>query len=176
MNIECPQCGSNKFTKLSLIYAEGFSNLDASSRGWGLIFGSGGADLGFGKFRTKGEIQTRLSQKASPPRKWSYWKIFFWGLIGLLVLEFVLGYVDSFLRVGGNFNQEITWFGYSWLGIITFILCLAIRHNFGIYPHRHRVWNCSFMCRRCGHILQLSETRDSARQVLSRQVEPQERC
>ncbi|MGH9400705.1 MAG: hypothetical protein ACRD2P_01200 [Terriglobia bacterium] len=58
MNIECPKCGSTEFTKLSLIHAEGLSGLNAHSCGWGLMFGSGGADLGFGKFRTKGEIQT----------------------------------------------------------------------------------------------------------------------
>ena len=176
MNIECPQCGSNEFTKLSIIYSEGFSNLEAHSRGWGLMFGSAGADLGLGKFRTKGEIQTRLSQKTSPPRKWSYWKIVFWGLIGLLVLEFILGYADSFLRVGGNFNQQLAWFGYSYFAVLAFILCLAFRYNFSVFPRRYRFWKRSFMCRRCGHILELPETHDSARQVLSRPVEPQERC
>src|SRR5579875_3444304 len=117
MNIECPTCGSTEFTKLSLVYAEGFSDLNASSRGWGLIVGSGGADLGFGNVRTKGQIQTRLSQRVSPPRKWSYWKILVGGLIGMLVLEFILGYIDTFLRTGGNFNQQLAWFGYAWLGL-----------------------------------------------------------
>ncbi|HEV2418053.1 MAG TPA: hypothetical protein VGX94_09625 [Terriglobia bacterium] len=176
MSIECQKCGSNEFTKLSLIYADGFSNLEARSRGWGLIVGSGGANLGFGKFRTKGAIQTRLSQKHSPPRKWSYWRIVFWGLIGLLVLEFIVGYVDTFLRVSRNFDQQLAWFGYSYLGIVAFILCVAFRYNFSVFPRRYRFWDRSFMCRRCGHILELPETRDSARQVLSRQVEPQERC
>ncbi|MGH9444672.1 MAG: hypothetical protein ACRD3O_02930 [Terriglobia bacterium] len=72
MNIECLQCGSTELTKISLIHAEGFSDLKARSRGWGIFVGSGGADLGFGRFSTKGEIQTKLSQKLSPPRKWSY--------------------------------------------------------------------------------------------------------
>lgn len=119
-----------------------------------MIFGTGGADLSFGKFRTKGEIQTRLSQKVSPPSKWSYWKIVFWGLMGLLVLEFILGYVDSFLRVGGNFNQQLAWFGYSYLGVIALALCLAFWHNLRVVPNQYRIWDRSFMCRRCGHILQ----------------------
>lgn len=172
MNIECSQCGSNEFTKLSLVYAQGVSDLNAHSRGWGLIFGSAGADFGFGKFRTKGEIQTRLSQKASPPRKWSYWKIVFWGLIGLLVLDFTLGYADSFLRVGENFNQQLASFWYSYLGVVALALCLAFWHNLRVVPNRYRIWDRSFMCRRCGHILQLPETRDSARQALSGEVQP----
>ena len=161
-----------EFKKLSLVYAEGFSDLNASSRGWGILVGSGGADLGFGKFRTRGEIQSRLSQKVSPPRKWSYWKIMVGGLIGLLILEFILGYIDTFLRTGGNFNQQLAWFSYAWLGIVAAILCFAARYNLALYPRRYRLWDRSFMCRRCGHILQLPETRDSARQALSRPVEP----
>ncbi len=69
MNIQCPQCGSTEFTKLSLIYAHGVSDLEARSRGWGLVIGDGGPDLAFVKAKTKGEPQTRLSQKAHPPRK-----------------------------------------------------------------------------------------------------------
>lgn len=172
MNIECPQCGSNEFTKLSLVYAQGFSDLKARSRGWGFMVGSAGADLGFGKFRTRGEIQTKLSQKVSPPRKLSYWKIVFWGLIGLLVLDFTRGYADSFLRVGGNFNHQLASFGYSYLGVVALSLCLAFWHNLRVVPNRYRIWDRSFMCRRCGHILQLPETRDSARQALSGEVQP----
>lgn len=155
MNIECPQCGSIEFKKLSLVYAEGFSDLNASSRGWGLFVGSGQAGLGFGCFRTKGEIQSRLSQKVSPLRKWSYWKIAFGGLIGLLILEFILGYIDTFLRVGGDFNQQLAWLGYAWLGLVALVLCFAVRHNLGVYPRRYRLWDRSFMCRSCGHISQL---------------------
>lgn len=159
-----------EFKRLSLVHAEGFSNLEARSRGWGLLFGSGGADLGFGKFRTKGQIQTKLSQKISPPRKWSYWKIVFGGLVGLLVLEFILGYVDTFLRLGGNFNCQLAWFGYAWLGIVVLILCLAARHNLGFCPRRYRLWERSFMCRSCGQIVQFSRSADAPGQTTIREV------
>lgn len=172
MNIECQQCGSTEFTKLSLIYAEGFSNLEARSRGWGLIFGSSGADLAFGTLKTRGEIQTQLSQKVSPPRKWSYWKIVFSGLVGLLILEFILGYIHTFLRVGGNFNQQLAWLGYAWLGIVALILSLAARHNLGLYPRRYRLWDRSFMCRRCGQILQSPQTGGQGSQALIRGARP----
>lgn len=153
MNVECPQCRSMEFKKLSLLYAEGFSDLNASSRGWGILVASGGADFGFGKFRTRGEIQSRLSQQVSPPRKWPYWKILFWGLVGLLILEFILGYADTVLRFGGNLNEQLAWCGYSYLGVVAMIICLAFRHNIWTVPNRRRVWDRSFMCRRCGHVL-----------------------
>jgi hypothetical protein len=170
MNVECPMCGSTQFRKVSLVYAEGFSDLDARSRGWGLFFGSGGADLAIGSFRTKGEIQTRLSQRVSPPRKWSYWKIIFGGLIGLLILEFVLGYVDTFLRPGGNFNQQLAWFGYGYLSLVALILILAFRYNIGVFPKRYRLWDRSFMCRSCGYIAQLSLSSNPSGQAFSREV------
>jgi hypothetical protein len=170
MNMQCPQCGSKEFTKLSLIYAEGFSDLKARSRGWGLLFGSGGADFGLGTFRTKGEIQTRLSQRVSPPHKWSYWKIVVGGLIGLLILEFALGYLDTFLRVGGNFNQQLAWFGYGYLAVIAFIFLLACRYNFAVFPRRYRVWDRSFMCRSCGHIAQLPLPSDPSGSTLVREA------
>lgn len=164
MNIECPKCNSTEFTKLSLIYASGFSNLEARSRGWGLLFGNGGADVALGSFRTKGEIQTRLSQRVSPPHKWSYWKIMVGGLIGLLIFEFILGNVDTFLRMGGNFNQQLAWLGYSYLGVVASALCVAFWYNHSVIPKRHRVWDRSFMCRRCGHVLQMTATSAPTRQ------------
>jgi len=167
MNIECPKCKSKEFTKLSLLYATGFSDIETRSRGWGILFGSG-ADLAFGKFRTKGEVQTRLSQNVAPPRKWSYRKIVFGGLLGLLILDFILGYVDTFLRTGGNVNQQFAWFGYGYLGMVAFILFLAFRYNFTVFPRRYRVWNRSFMCRSCGHIAQLSLPIDPSGQALVR--------
>jgi hypothetical protein len=170
MDVECSECGSTEFTKLSLVYAQGFSELKARSRGWGLLFGSGGADLALGSFRTKGEIQTRLSQSVSPPRKWSYWKIIFGGLLGLLILEFVLGYVDTFLRAGGNFNAQLPWFGYGCLGVVAFILFLAFRYNFVVFSRRHRIWDCSFMCSSCGHIAQLDRPSDPSGQAFVREV------
>lgn len=172
MNIECPQCGSTELTKLSLIHAAGLSDLNARSRGWGLLVGSGGADLGFGTFKTTGEIQTRLSQKVSPPRKLSYLKILFGGLTGLFVLESILGYFDTFLRFGGNFNQQLTWFGYGLLGIIAFVLFLALHHNVQVFPRRYRLWNRSVMCRRCGHVLEMPESGSLATPAPGQELHP----
>jgi hypothetical protein len=170
VNVKCPECGSTEFTKLSLIYAEGFSDLEARSRGWALLLGSGGSDLGFGKLRAKGQIQTKLSQKVSPPRRWSYWKIVVAGPVGLFILEFILGYTDTFLRSGGGFNQQLAWFGYGWLGIVALILCFAIRFNVAVFPMRYRVWDQSFMCRSCGHIVQLVLPGDPSGRALVREV------
>jgi hypothetical protein len=160
MNIECPQCGSTEFTKLSLVYAQGFSNLEARSRGLGLVFGSGGPDIAFGRAKTKGQLQSKLSEAVSPPRKWSIWRVFFWGLVGFPCVEFAFESLGGTLSLSGlwsNFSTDVTWLVYGYLALMTLVLLLTLWHNYGIFPARRRVWDRSFMCRRCGHVVEVSD-------------------
>jgi hypothetical protein len=170
MNMQCPQCGSAEFRKLSLVYAEGVSKFKAHSRGWGNLFGSGGASLLFGRFKTKGEIQTSLSRNASPPRKCSYWRIIVWGLIGLPVLDFALGITSNRLPFAGDFVRQVTWFGLSYLAVLALILAFACSKNFWEFPKRHRLWDRSFICRSCGRVLQLPQASDASSQPLVREA------
>jgi hypothetical protein len=158
--MECPRCTSTEFTKLSLLYEQGSSTFQSRSGGLGLAIGTG-ADLVLGQARTKGEIQTRLSNKVSPPRKWSYWKTVVSGLIGLLVLEFSLGYAHTFLGYAGNFNQQLSWIGWSYFGFLVFLLGLAVWCNSRVFPKKYHAWDRSFMCRRCGHIVEVERSAPS---------------
>lgn len=155
--MECPRCGSTEFTKLSLLYEQGSSTFHARSGGVGLAIGTGGADLVLGQARTKGEFQTKLSNRVSPPHKWSYWKTVTGGLIGLLVLEFILGYAHTFLGYGGNFRQQISWLGWSYVGFLVFVLGLVVSYNSRTFPKRYRAWDRSYICRRCGHVIQVEQ-------------------
>lgn len=155
MNMECLRCRSTEFTKLSLVYEQGSSTLRASSGGLGLAIGTGGADLVLGRARTKGEIRTKLATRISPPHKWSYWKSVVGGLIGLMALQFALGYAHTFLGSGGNFRQQLNWLGWSYFGFLVFVLGVVLWYNSRVFPKRYRIWDCSFMCRRCGHVFQV---------------------
>jgi hypothetical protein len=172
MNMQCPQCGSTEFRKLSLVYAEGVSKLKARSRGWSILFGSGGGSLLFGRFKTKGEIQTSLSRNASPPHKWSYWRIIVWGLIGLPVLDFALGITSNQLPFAGNFVRQVTWFGLSYLAVLALVLVLACWENLWVFPKQYRHWDRSFMCRSCGHVSELPSANGRSEQGLVREVQP----
>jgi hypothetical protein len=169
--MECPRCTSTEFTKLSLLYEQGSSTFHARSSGLGLAIGTGGADLVLGQARTKGKIQTRLSNKVSPPRKWSYWKTVVGGLIGLLVLEFILGYVHTFLGYGGNFEQQLSWIGWSYFGFLVFLLGLAVWYNSRVFPKRYHAWDRSFMCRRCGRVVEVERSAPS-QPHLAQEVRP----
>jgi hypothetical protein len=170
MKVTCPQCGSREFRKLSLVYAEGFSKLKTGSRGWGIIAGTGGADLAFGRLRTRGGVQTALSRKAAAPSKMSHWKIFRWALVGLFILVFSIGYTDTFLLRGGRFELQFGWFVYPYLWILLFILCFVFWYNRRVVPRRYRLWDRSFMCYTCGHILQLPEQSELSNRAFAREV------
>lgn len=163
--MECLQCGSTEFTKLSLIHEQGSSTLHAVSGGLGLTFGMGGADLVLGRARTRGEIQTKLSKRVSPPHKWSYWKTIVGGLIGLMVLEFALGYAHTFLGYGENFRRQLDWLAWPYIGLLGFVLGLIVWYNFQAFPRRYRAWDRSFMCRRCGHVIQVERSAQSQQPV-----------
>ncbi len=165
MNIECPQCGSTEFTKLSVVYAEGFSDLNARSRGWGFFFGAGGADIGFGGAQTKGRLQSKLSQAVAPPRKWSLWRVVLWGFVGFPCVYFVFESLNATLsRSGllGQFNPDFAWLLYGYLTFMALVLVLTFWHNYGIFPARRRGWDRSFMCRCCGHVVEIPAPSGSA--------------
>lgn len=169
--MECPRCTSTEFTKLSLLYEQGSSTFHARSGGAGLAIGTGGADLVLGRARTRGEIQTKLSKRVSPPHKWSSWKVVIGGLIGLPVLEFSLGYAHTFLGYGGNFQQQLSWLGWSYFGFLFFVLGFVLWYNSLVFPRRYRAWNHSFMCRRCGHVVEVERSAPS-QPHLAKEVRP----
>jgi hypothetical protein len=163
VNVQCPECGSTEVTKLSLIYAEGFSHLEARSRGWGLLFGSGGADLALGNVRTKGEVQTRLSQQVSPPRKKRYRPVLIVWFLGILIGGWFLGYFATLNhRPGAVFETQFTWFAYIYSGFAVLVLSVFWRFNHRIFSRRYQYWDRSFMCRCCGHVIQRPEGVESA--------------
>lgn len=162
--MECPLCTSTEFTKLSLLYEQGSSTFHARSSGLGLAIGTR-ADLVLGQARTKGEIQTRLSNNVSPPHKWSYWKTVVAGLIGFLVLEFSLGYAHTFLGYGGNFNRQLPRLLWSYVGLLVFVLGMVVWYNSRAFPKRYRIWDRSFMCRRCGHVVEVERSAPSQPQL-----------
>src|SRR5438128_1895045 len=98
MSIQCPNCRSEDLVKTSILYAEGLSDLEAQTRGIGIAFTGPGLALGFGRARTSGTLQTRLSKQAGPPRKKRYRYIVMAWILGLLIGEILLSYVGMLTR------------------------------------------------------------------------------
>lgn len=82
--------------------------------------------------------QAALSQRTSPPRKFSYTTTFFFGCGVCLMLQFttslspVIPYLTFLVIAGGG-------------------LYITIKFNFSKWPRLMEEWKRSFICLECGH-------------------------
>src|SRR5438128_2067875 len=144
MSTQCPNCQSEDLVRTSILYAEGLSDLDAQTRGIGIVFAGPGPVLGFGRARTSGTLQTRRSKQASPPRKKRYRYIVIAWIAGLLVGEILLSYIATLTRTPeSRFEQQLTYFGWalSTLALLTFLIFWIF--NRVLLPTLHHRWERS---------------------------------
>ena len=97
MDLQCPNCRSTNLKKVSLAYQEGLQHVSTRTRLRGVVVGSDGPDMVVGRATTKGIQQTQISKALSPPKKWSYLKLFGWSLLVFLSLGWIVFYVNTLL-------------------------------------------------------------------------------
>jgi len=150
--MECSVCHSTNLVKVSLAYEQGLSGYQGQSRSRGLSLGTGGVGLWGDWTRSTGMLQTRLSARLNPPRKWSYWTTLKVWFAGLIVLWFVgVALTPASAYKAKEFIREVTWALDVYLGALVFFGWLVWRYNRRIFPVKHRNWSRSFLCRRCGN-------------------------
>jgi hypothetical protein len=144
MDLSCPSCKSESTQKLALMYEQGLSDIDTSSKSVGIGIGGGGLGLGGAKSRTKGVSQTAASQRAAPPAKKRYVKPLLWIFGAFVVMQLftrpgpVLGAVLSFLWIAAS----VAW------------IFIAYTFNAKTWPTIKAAWDNTFMCNRCSHTFQ----------------------
>jgi len=149
--MECSVCHSTNLVKVSLAYEQGLSDYQGHSRLRGLSFGTGGVGLWGGRTRSTGTLQNRVSARLNPPRKWSYWTTLRVWVAGLVVLWFVcVALTPANAYKAKEFIREFTWALEVYAGALAFFGWLAWRYNRRIFPGKRRIWDRSFLCRRCG--------------------------
>lgn len=147
MSHACPSCKDENTQRLSLVYESGLSDVNTHSRGVGVGIGGGGIGVGVGGGKTRGTSQTKLSKKASPPNKKSYWRI--------VIIWFVCSIFTSQITVGANSNGISA--GLSALiflaasGAALYFCYQTFKFNSDEWPVLVKNWQATFMCSRCGH-------------------------
>ncbi len=139
MNLACPKCTSNEVRKLSMIYNEGLSIINAQTSTVGSGFGGGGAAFGSASSHTTGRQQTQLSKQASPPGKKA------WLLWSFLAVVFGFGALSTISHPGMGLLFCV--------GVTALAVRFAIKgrqYNGEVYPGLYKTWEQSFMCNRCG--------------------------
>ncbi|SMQ74287.1 hypothetical protein SAMN06297468_2518 [Altererythrobacter xiamenensis] len=132
----CPNCGSNKTRKSSVVWEEGLSEIHTETKG-GLI-GSGGVGVAAG--RTSGFSQTGASSSNAPPR---YEVPIRWVL--LLIVATVFGLI-IFPSI---FDNAVIGFMVALIGVPISVIALQ---SYLEPQDRSEIerWNKQWYCLRCG--------------------------
>ena len=153
MDLRCPKCNSTDLKKVSLIYGEGLSSIDARTRLRAVAVGGNGPDLIMGRASTRGSQQSALSKKLSPPMKWSYRKVVSWSVLVFLCVGWVVFYVNTITQNAASVaSPALTAYVFIAALIFALVLLLVVRHNRSVYPKRFADWDRSFICQRCGTV------------------------
>ena len=151
--MECLVCQSTNLVKVSLAYEQGLSEYKGQSRSRGMSLGNAGLGLWGGRTKSTGTFQTRLSARLSPPTKWSYWTIVKVWFAGLIVAWFVgIALAPANAYKAKEFTREFAWAMDAYVAALVFFGWLVWRYNRRVFPVRRRIWDGSFLCRRCGEI------------------------
>lgn len=142
-DLTCPSCKSDATQKLSLVFENGISDVNTTSRSVGIGVGRGGLAVGGGKTKTQGTSQTAASQKAAPPAKKPYLKPLLY-IFGAMVIA------SLFLK-GPILSPIVT---LAWIGGSIAYVVITRKYNSEIWPAQYAQWDRSFVCTRCSHTFQ----------------------
>jgi len=153
MDLRCPKCNSNNLKKVSLAHQQGSYHIDTRSKMRGLVFAGGGPGILVGGTSTRGSQQSALSERLSPPAKWSYVKLVGWsGVVTLIALVLYVQHVMASPVPTSSLPVKL----YAVFAPVVLLLVLGIvwRHNHSTYHEKYAQWNESFICERCGTVSQ----------------------
>ena len=153
MDLRCPQCNSTDLKKLSLVYQEGFSQVNTRSRLRAIAVGSDGPDMIVGRITGRGTAQTELSKASSPPRKWRSGKLLRYWFFGLVVGSWVVVALD-WSKTDSKTVISIPFlaFAVACVGVFVVLALGLWKHNRSTFPKEIARWNRSFVCGRCGAV------------------------
>ena len=151
MDLRCPKCNSTDLKKVSLAYQGGLYRTDACAGIQGVLVGGNGPNIMVGRTTTKGIQQTQLSERLSPPKKWSYLKLFVWfavaSFVGLVV------YIHAVMG-SSSASSSVPVKLYALVGSAIFVslVLLTWRHNHSLDVRQYAQWDRDFLCECCGAI------------------------
>jgi hypothetical protein len=96
-----------------------------------------------------------MSKQLSPPAKWSYRKLILWWAPVFLSTGCVIFYINSTTRKSSAVLSP-TLIRLSLLSAATFLLLLVLfwTHNQSAYKRQYSRWERSFLCQRCGTLVE----------------------
>jgi hypothetical protein len=154
MDLQCPNCRSTNLKKVSLAYQEGLQHVSTRTRLRGVVVGSHGPDVVVGRATTKGTQQTEISKASTPPKKWSYAKLFGWSALAFLSVGWIVFYVNTITNNSSSVSSlPLTVFAVLSASVFVAPFLAYWKHNESTYPQQYVEWDRSFICVRCGAVI-----------------------
>ena len=155
MDLRCPKCNSTDLKRVSLAHEEGLFQNESRTRLRTVVVGGGGPDLVVGRATTRGTEKSVLSEKLTPPAKWSYLKVIGWSVLVFLFAGWLVFYVNTVTTNATTVSSApLTFFALISGAIFAPLLFLVWRHNHSSYQTQYARWDKSFICERCGTVSQ----------------------
>jgi hypothetical protein len=154
-DLRCLKCSSTDLKKVSLAYQEGLFCTVAHTRFSAVAAGGHDPGLIIGKATTRGRHQSVLSKQLNPPVKWSYRKLILWWALAFLSIGWIVFYINGMTKNSAAvLSHPLILF--LELSAVTFLLLLVLfrRHNQTAYKRRYSQWERSFLCQRCGTLME----------------------
>ena len=142
MDLQCPNCRSTDLKKVSLAYQEGLQHVSTRTRLRGVVVGSDGPDVVVGRATTKGTQQTEISKALTPPKKWSYLKLFGWSVLVFLSVGWIVFYVNTITKNSSSVSSvPLTIYAVLSAGLFVALFLLYWKHNHSTYPRQYAQWD-----------------------------------
>lgn len=155
MVLHCPNCNSTDLKKVSLAYQEGLQRVSTRTRLRGVVVGTDGPDVVVGRATTKGTQQTEISKALTPPKKWSYLKLFGRWVLAFLSVGWIVFYVNTITKNSSSVSSvPLTVYTVLAGGVFVALFLIHWKHNHSSYPQQYAKWDRSFICERCGAVSQ----------------------
>ena len=121
----------------------------------GVVVGTEGPDVVVGRATTKGTQQTEISRALTPPKKWSYLRLFGWSVLVFLLVGWIVFYVNTITRNASSVSSvPLTIYSLLSAGVFVVLFLVYWKHNHSSYPRQYAQWDRSFICERCGAVSQ----------------------
>jgi len=157
MDLRCPKCNSTDSQEGFPRPPEGLFRSEGRTRLHAVVAGSGGPDLVVGRATTRGTNQSALSEKLTPPVKWSYLKVIGWSVLVFFCVGWLVFYINTVTTNATKVSSApLTLFALISGAIFVLLLLLVWKHNRSTYQRQYAEWDRSFICLRCGAVAEQS--------------------
>ncbi|EDZ89885.1 hypothetical protein [Francisella tularensis] len=141
--MNCTNCNSENTQRLEVIFHDGTSHINTSSRTAGTSLTNPIGGLFGAKTKTKGISMSTAAQKAAPPAKKSF---------KASIILIIIGAFWTYMNTINHFDFISAIIGIALIAGGGYLGYRSFKYNSEVFPGLYNHWLNSWMCNKCGTI------------------------